>query len=61
MSKAQSGESKDLPKGTGNTIAITVRLDPDRYNRLKHYGVDHRMTNQEIMIKALDAYLDANK
>jgi hypothetical protein len=55
----RSMESKELPKGTENTVAVTVRLDADRYARLKHYGVDRRQTNQEIMVKALDAFLDA--
>jgi hypothetical protein len=36
------------------TIAITVRLDPDRYQRLKDTGLEHGLTNQEIMVAALD-------
>jgi len=36
------------------TIAITVRLDPDRYQRLKSVGLEHGLTNQEIMVAALD-------
>jgi hypothetical protein len=36
------------------TIAITVRLDPDRYQRLKSAGLEHGLTNQEIMVAALD-------
>jgi hypothetical protein len=38
------------------TIAITVRLDPDRYERLKALGVNQGLTNQEIMVAALDAW-----
>jgi len=38
------------------TIAITVRLDPDRYGRLKSVGVEHGLTNQEIMVAALDEW-----
>jgi len=38
------------------TIAITVRLDPDRYTRLKGAGVRRGLTNQEIMVTALDRW-----
>jgi hypothetical protein len=38
------------------TIAITVRLDPDRYGRLKSVGLEHGLTNQEIMVTALDEW-----
>jgi hypothetical protein len=49
----------DIPRGTEDTIAITVRLDRARYMRLKGYGVSFkpRKTNQEIIVEALDAYL----
>jgi hypothetical protein len=43
------------PRRAG-TIAITVRLDPDRYERLKAVGVNEGLTNQEIMVAALDAW-----
>ena len=48
-----------IPKGTTGTIAVTVRLDPDRYRRLVSYGARFgpRRTNQEILIAALDEYL----
>lgn len=39
------------------TIAVTVRLDPARYERLKIYGVRHRRTNQDLLTEALDAFL----
>lgn len=42
-------------------ISLTVRVDPERYRRLKLYGLDHRKSTQEVMIQALDAFLDANK
>ena len=38
------------------TIAVTVRLDPDRYGRLKTVGLEHGLTNQEIMVAALDEW-----
>jgi hypothetical protein len=39
------------------TIAVTVRLDPDRYQRLKSFSNDTRRTNQEHIVEALDDYL----
>jgi hypothetical protein len=53
--------AKSPAKGVEEIIAITVRLNKARYTKLKHYGVDHRQTNQDIMVQALDAFLDANK
>jgi hypothetical protein len=52
---SQSGPP--VPKGLAGTIAITVRLDPERYERLKVYGARRRQSNQHIMVAALDAYL----
>jgi len=48
-----------LSRGTKNTIAVTVRLDHDRYNKLVGFGAQFtpRRTNQEILIAALDAFL----
>lgn len=48
-----------LPKGAKETIAVTVRLDPERYRRLVAYGAQFapRRKNQEILVEALDAYL----
>jgi hypothetical protein len=49
-----------VPHGTKDTVALTVRLDPARYRRLIAYGArcTPRKTNQEILVEALDAYLD---
>jgi len=41
-----------------NTIAVTVRLDPDRYQALKLYGVKTRTSNQDVLVAALDQYLN---
>lgn len=38
------------------TIAVTVRLDPDRYERLKAQATGSRRTNQDIIVEALDTY-----
>ena len=43
-------------RGLHGTIAVTVRLDPARYERLKVHGARLRRTNQEIFVKALDGY-----
>jgi hypothetical protein len=50
----------DMPHGTKDTIALTLRLDPERYRRLVAYaaGFVPRKTHQEILVEALDAYLD---
>jgi hypothetical protein len=42
--------------GRVQTIAVTVRLDEDRYTRLKVFGARTRRTNQDILLAALDAY-----
>ena len=41
-------------------VAVTVRLDPDRYKRLITCGARFapRRKNQEIFVEALDAYLE---
>lgn len=49
--------SSPTPKGLAGTIAVTVRLDPARYERMKIHGARQRRTNQEILVAALDAYL----
>lgn len=43
-------------RGLHGTIAVTVRLDPARYERLKVHGARLRLTNQEIFVEALDGY-----
>jgi hypothetical protein len=48
---------RSIPKGIAGTIAVTVRLDPDRYERLKIHGARQRQSNQQILVAALDAYL----
>ena len=47
------------PRGAAGTIAVTVRLDPERYERLKIHGAKTRRTNQDILVEALDAYFAA--
>lgn len=39
------------------TIAVTVRLDETRYERMKQWGTERRrVTNQEIIVAALDRF-----
>jgi hypothetical protein len=38
------------------TIAVTVRLDESRYERMKSWGTGRRVTNQEIIVAALDRF-----
>ena len=57
QSEAVSGPAP-VPHGLAGTIAVTVRLDPTRYERLKIYGVRQRRTNQELLVAAIDALLD---
>ncbi len=45
-----------LPPRLG-TIAVTLRLDSDRYERLKTLATTTRRTNQDILRDALDTYL----
>jgi len=58
---ARKGEAEPaaIPWGIRDTVAVTVRLDPDRYRRLIPYGARFapRRKNQEIFLGALDAYL----
>lgn len=46
-------------RGTAGTIAVTVRLDPQLYERLKIHGVRRRRSNQEILVDALTRLLAA--
>lgn len=49
-------EARPPARGLQGTIAVTVRLDPVRYERLKVHGARARRTNQEILVEALDDY-----
>ena len=57
---ATSAPAPNVPHGTKDTVALTVRLDQERYRRLVAYaaGFVPRKTHQEILVEALDAYLD---
>jgi hypothetical protein len=53
---AAGREARSPARGLHGTIAVTVRLDPARYERLKIHGARARRTNQEILVEALDDY-----
>jgi predicted DNA-binding protein len=55
----QTEAAPAAPRGAAGTIAVTVRLDPERYERLKIHGAKTRRTNQDILVEALDAYFAA--
>jgi hypothetical protein len=57
QSTEASGVDASIPKGVADTVAVTVRLDQARYERLKMHGAQNRRTNQQILVAALDAYL----
>lgn len=38
------------------TIAVTVRLDESRYERMKTWGISRRVTNQDVIVAALDGF-----
>jgi hypothetical protein len=40
-------------------IAMTVRLDRERHVRLKIFAALHGRTSQDVLIRALDAWLEA--
>ena len=51
--------SASLPKGReSKPIALTLKVDQARYEALKMLGARTRRSNQEILLAALDAYLD---
>ena len=45
-----------LPSRVQATIAVTVRLDERRYERMKSWGMTRRVTNQEVIVAALDRF-----
>lgn len=57
---ANGNKEASMPRGGKDTVAVTVRLDPERYQRLVQHGAGHvpRRTNQQILVEALDAYLE---
>jgi hypothetical protein len=46
--------------GRAGAVTVTVKLEPALYRKLKHYGVEHRRTNQDILVHALSQFLGAH-
>jgi hypothetical protein len=58
---ARKGEAAPATVGSPRQepIAVTVKLAPELYWKLKHYGMRSkpRKTNQEVLVEALQAFL----
>lgn len=59
LASVQTEAAPAVPRGAAGTIAVTVRLDPERYERLKIHGAKTRRTNQDILVESLDSYFAA--
>jgi hypothetical protein len=59
----RKGEAAPAPAGSPRQepIAVTVKLEPELYWRLKHYGMQTkpRKTNQDMVVEAIRDYLTA--
>jgi hypothetical protein len=55
------GTSQETVKPTSSAMdyykALTVKLDRDRYEALKRFGIKKDKKSQEIFVEALDLYL----
>ncbi|MGB0749473.1 MAG: hypothetical protein ACPGO3_12080 [Magnetospiraceae bacterium] len=56
--RAPVGPRTSMKENQGKRTAITVRLADEEYLRLKIYTARSRRTIQDVMMEALDAYLD---
>ena len=43
------------------TIAVTVRLGEARYERMKSWGSSRRVTNQDVIVAALDRFFQLSE
>lgn len=48
-----------VDRGGGDRVAFTVRLDRERHLRLKILAARRGRSGQEMLLRALDAYLEA--
>ena len=60
---ARTPRRRRVPDGdiqaTGDRVAFTVRLDRERHRRLKLLAARRGRSRQEMLLRALDAYLEA--
>jgi hypothetical protein len=58
---ARKGEAAPATVGSPRRepIAVTVKLEPELYWKLKHYGMRSkpRKTNQDVLVEALRSFL----
>jgi hypothetical protein len=45
--------------GDDGRVALTLRLDRGRHRRLRIFAARHERTSQEVILRALDVYLEA--
>ena len=50
------GPTSRLSSRVQPTIAVTVRLGEVRYERMKSWGSSRRVTNQDVIVAALDRF-----
>lgn len=53
----QAVKAANIAIDNEHRTAVTVRLDDERYKKLKMFGLDKKLSNQDIIVAALDAYL----
>jgi hypothetical protein len=46
-------------QGDDGRVALTLRLDRERHRRLRIFAARHERTSQEVILRALDVYLEA--
>jgi hypothetical protein len=59
--RAQLSGNLAYPPPQHRPVAITVKLDHARYEKLKLHGLRNRLSNQDIMVAAFDAYLEQHR
>lgn len=59
-SRRTTAERRRQPSGRReeDRVALTVRLDRERHRRLRIFGARHDCSSQEVIVRALDAYLE---
>lgn len=52
-----AGEKPPARRAGSDRVALTLRLDRERYTRLKIVAARHAQSGQSVLLEALDAYL----
>jgi hypothetical protein len=57
--EAKAGGPKEPPsrRGSGKSAKVSLRLDDERHRKLRLASVHQQLSGQQILLKALDAYL----